>query len=252
MNAWVAPGYTEVRDLGHGTAGRVALAWHDLTGTPVAVRYLSEMLREDEPFLQVFRRLIRTVAEINHPNVARVYEFVESSGGTAVITELVDGVSLRDLLAAGRIEPEAGLAVIKGSLTGLAAAHSRSAVHGGYEPGTVLVDTEGRGKLIDFGVSSCPHAPPTTRHDLDAVAKTLHECLVDSSAPAPIRALTATGEPPASPEAFITALDLAATVSFGPNWEQRGRDHLADRATHLAARPGDPDPHPRRRWLRRR
>ncbi|HET6213235.1 MAG TPA: protein kinase [Micromonosporaceae bacterium] len=239
MSSWVVPGYTEIRDLGHGTTGRVALAWHDLTGTPVAIQYLNEMLRGDEPFLRIFRGLIRRVAAIDHPNVARVYEYVESGAGAAIVTELIDGVPLREMLAEGRFEPEAALAVVKGSLLGLAAAHSRGVVHGGYAPGRVLVDTEGRGKLIDFGVGSCPKAPPTARHDLDAVAKTLYECLVEEEAAGrilePLRLLTGSAEPPATAEAFLAALDSAATAAYGADWEQRGRDLSASRAARLAA-----------------
>jgi serine/threonine protein kinase len=238
-SSWVVPGYTEVRDLGHGTSGRVALAWHDLTGRPVAIRYLSDMLRGDEPFLRIFRGLVRRLAEIDHPHVARVYEYAESRAGAAVVTELVDGVSLREILAAGRIEPEAGLVVVKGSLLGLGEAHRRGVVHGSYAPGRVLVDTEGRSKLIDFGVNSCPHAQPTARHDLDAVAKTLHECLVEEltegSVPAALGMLTDRDQPPAAASAFVAALDSAGTEAYGPDWEARGRDRLADRAARLTA-----------------
>ncbi len=85
----------------------------------------------------------------------QVYDYVEEPGqGAAIVMELVDGVSLHEMIARrGPTGPEAALVVLKGSLLGLAAAHTLGIVHRDYKPENILVDTAGNSKLADFGVA---------------------------------------------------------------------------------------------------
>ncbi|HEY1485909.1 MAG TPA: serine/threonine-protein kinase [Micromonosporaceae bacterium] len=155
MSTWSVPGYTEIRELGQGGSGRVILATHDATGTPVAIKYLAENLARDESFVGDFRSEAQILAELNSPYVTRLYEYLESNGRAAIVMELVDGVSMRAMIREqGAVEPEAALLVLKGSLRGLAAAHSRRVVHRDYKPANVLVDTQGSSKLADFGLAT--------------------------------------------------------------------------------------------------
>ncbi|SCL36703.1 serine/threonine protein kinase [Micromonospora nigra] len=154
MSDWQVSGYTPVRRLGAGASGRVDLAVHDATGTPVAVKYLTAALGDDPSFRTAFRDEARLLAEIDDPHVSRLYEYVEAPGGAAIVMELVDGVSLRQMLRAnGPTTPEAALCVLKGSLSGLGAAHSRGVVHRDYKPENVLVSAAGTSKLADFGIA---------------------------------------------------------------------------------------------------
>ncbi|MET9881795.1 serine/threonine-protein kinase [Streptomyces sp. NPDC006430] len=157
-NVWTVPGYAQVRELGSGASGRVVLAVHEATGTPVAVKYLSDRLREDPAFVGEFRAEARLLGGLDTPYVVRMYEYVEhtdSPGGAAIVMELVDGISLRALLKqAGQADPEAALVVLKGSLLGLAAAHRAGVVHRDYKPENVLVAADGSSKLVDFGIAA--------------------------------------------------------------------------------------------------
>ncbi|MEU5550119.1 protein kinase [Micromonospora sp. NPDC047793] len=153
MIGWQVPGYTLVRRLGAGASGTVDLAVHDATGTPVAIKYLTGQLH-DELFRYAFRDEARLLAEIDDPYVCRLYEYVEAPDGAAIVMELVNGVSLRQMLRAqGPTTPESALCVLKGSLAGLAAAHTHGVVHRDYKPENVLVTAEGTSKLADFGIA---------------------------------------------------------------------------------------------------
>ncbi|GAB1824068.1 serine/threonine-protein kinase [Herbidospora sp. RD11066] len=154
--AWRVPGYTELRELGTGAAGQVVLARHDADGTPVAIKYLSPELLADPNFIARFRHEARLLALMDrNPHAARFYEYVEQPYGAAIVMELVDGVSLRAMIRSeGPTGPEAALAVLKGSLIGLAIAHDMGVVHRDFKPENVMVDGNGHSKLVDFGIAA--------------------------------------------------------------------------------------------------
>ncbi|MEU0569963.1 protein kinase [Nonomuraea sp. NPDC005983] len=151
---WGVPGYTEVRELGTGAGGRVVLARRDHDGTEVAIKYLSDRLRIDVSFVARFRHEARLLGTLRTPHNAQLIDYVESSEGAAIVMELVNGVSLREILRSeGPTGPEAALAVLKGSLQGLAAAHSIGVVHRDFKPENVMVQDDGASKLVDFGIA---------------------------------------------------------------------------------------------------
>ena len=95
---WNVPGYRHTRELGSGASGRVVLALHEGTGTPVAIKYLGEELRLDPDFLEEFRGEARLLGDLDTPYVVRLWEYVEGAQGAAIVMELVDGIALRALL----------------------------------------------------------------------------------------------------------------------------------------------------------
>src|ERR1044071_4894084 len=152
--AWRLPNFTEIGRLGGGATGTVVSARHDTTNTVVAIKYLADPLRTSSTFMDQFRGEARLLADVDDRHIARLYEYVETAEGAAIVMELVDGAPLADLIAhAGPIEPEAALVVLKGSLLGLAAAHAKGIVHRDHKPANVLIDTEGTSKLVDFGIA---------------------------------------------------------------------------------------------------
>ncbi len=155
MSAWAVPGYTEERELGHGASARVVAATRDDTGQQVAIKYLAPRLLRDPNFLARFREEVELLASIDVPHVVRLFDYVEAPGqGAAIVMELVDGVSLHEMITRqGPTSPESALVVLKGSLLGLAAAHQLGIVHRDYKPENVLVDGAGNSKLTDFGVA---------------------------------------------------------------------------------------------------
>jgi serine/threonine protein kinase len=197
MAEWNVPGYTELKTLGSGGFGHVVLATHDASGTQVAIKYLRADLLADPDFARMFRGEAEVLASLNDSNVVRLYEYVESPSGAAIVMELVDGASLRDILSnQGATTAEAALVVLEGSLLGLAAAHRRGVVHRDYKPENVLVNGDGVSKLTDFGIAArtgdspfpagtIAYAPPeqfngapvTPASDVYAATATFYECL---------------------------------------------------------------------------
>ncbi|WP_263656348.1 serine/threonine-protein kinase [Nonomuraea aurantiaca] len=149
------PGYTEIRELGHGGTGRVMLALRTSDGTPVAIKHLSPRLRDDELFVERFRTEAGLIRELDSPHTARLLDYVEGHDDACIVMELVDGITLRRLLRhAGATGPEAALAVLKGALLGLAEAHRHGVVHRDFKPENVIVSQDGQSKLVDFGVAA--------------------------------------------------------------------------------------------------
>ena len=200
MAEWSVPGYTQLKTLGSGGFGDVVVAKHDPSGVLVAIKYLHQDLLADPGFVAMFRDEAAVLASMDDPNVVRLYEYVESPEGAAIVMELIPGVSLGEILSyQGRTTPEAALAVLHGSLLGLAAAHDRGVVHRDYKPPNVLVNGEGVSKLTDFGLAArtgerpvpagtlayvAPEqiagAPATPASDVYSATATFYECLTGS------------------------------------------------------------------------
>jgi hypothetical protein len=195
---WAVPGYTEVKALGSGGFGDVVLARHDASGTLVAIKYLHRELLADAEFAVMFRGEAEVLASVQDPNVVRLYEYVQSPAGAAIVMELIEGVSLREILVRqGKTSAESALVVLQGSLLGLAAAHRRGVVHRDYKPENVLVNGQGASKLTDFGIAAragdrpvvaagtLAYAPPeqfgggpaSPSGDVYAATATFYECL---------------------------------------------------------------------------
>ena len=197
MAEWSVPGYTALKQLGEGGFGEVLLARHDATGTLVAIKYLRHNLLVDRGFADMFRGEAEVLGSLNDPNIVRLYEYVESPAGAAIVMELVDGVTLSDILTrAGSTTAEAALVVLQGSLLGLAAAHRRGVVHRDYKPANVLINGDGVSKLTDFGIAvragdhpipagtllyAAPEqlagAPASPASDVYSATATFYECL---------------------------------------------------------------------------
>jgi serine/threonine-protein kinase len=152
---WAVPGYTEERLLGHGVAGRVVAAVNEATGRRVAIKYLDANLVRDTEFLGQYRSVAERLRSLDAPHLVRLFDFAEQPGeGAAIVMELVDGVSLREMMARrGPLGAAAALVVLKDSLLGLAAAHSRRIAHRDVKPDNVLIDAVGWCKLTDCGLA---------------------------------------------------------------------------------------------------
>jgi eukaryotic-like serine/threonine-protein kinase len=156
LDEWRAPGYAEERLLGRGVSGRVVAATDETTGQRVAIKYFDDnLVLRDTEFLRAFRSEAERLKALDSAHIAQLVEYVEQPGqGAAVVMALVEGVSLREMIArGGPLGAEAALVVLKDSLLGLAAAHSLPVPHGDLKPENVLIDAKGWCTLTDFGIA---------------------------------------------------------------------------------------------------
>jgi len=151
------PGYTELQLLGEGGFGEVVLARQEPSGSLAAIKYLFPQYLSDPARLGAFRREAGVLSRIASPHITRLYEFHECPDGAAIVMEAIGGVSLREVLHrdpdGAALPPESALAVLKGSLLGLADAHRVGVVHRDYKPANVLVAPSRESVLADFGIA---------------------------------------------------------------------------------------------------
>jgi serine/threonine-protein kinase len=167
--------YEVLSPLGAGGMGEVYRARDLRLGREVAVKVLPEHLAADPDALARFEREARAIAALSHPNLLAIYDFGADAGVSFAVTELLHGETLRAALAAGAM-PWRRAAEVGASLAeGLAAAHSRGIVHRDLKPDNVFLTSEGRVKILDFGLArwvendaegdptSAPTTPDPTR-----------------------------------------------------------------------------------------
>jgi serine/threonine-protein kinase len=273
---WRLPDYEHVDNLGSGSTGEVVSARDQATDTVVAVKYLADAVYDAPGFAERFREVTAKLADVEDPHLAQVYEFVEGTDSAAVITELVDGVSVRRLLESGPLDPESALFVIKSTLAGLAELHRVSVVHRDIRPENLLVTPDGTVKVVDTGI-----APPiqhdgeiprylapevwagesvTFASDVYATAATLFECLTgDESAaiqsvdlPPRVRKIVTRNLAVKADDRngdagkMLDALALVALSSYGSHWEQTGKEKLVSRLEQAKMKPRPAVPPTRR------
>src|ERR1043166_379810 len=143
--------------LGAGGMGTVYRAVDTRLNRPVAIKFLSSDLA-DAAARRRFQREAELASSLNHPHILTVYEAGEFEGQQYLVTEFVDGGTLRSWLGAGKRTWKQIVDLLAGVAGGLAAAHTAGILHRDIKPETVLVGKNGYAKLADFGLAKL--APP--------------------------------------------------------------------------------------------
>jgi tRNA A-37 threonylcarbamoyl transferase component Bud32 len=139
--------------LGQGGMGAVYKARQRKLDRLVAIKVLPPEWGSDPAFAERFAREARTLARLNHPQVVSVHDFGEAGGHYFLVMEFVDGVNLRQLLAAGRLQPRQALSIVAQICDALQYAHEQGVVHRDIKPENILLDKRGRVKIADFGLA---------------------------------------------------------------------------------------------------
>jgi tRNA A-37 threonylcarbamoyl transferase component Bud32 len=140
--------------LGSGGMSTVYLARDTTLDRPVAVKVMHREMSEQADQLQRFRQEARAVAKLSHPNVVAVIDAGEDGGHPYIVFEYVEGETLKQRInRVGALDAQEALAYAIEIARGLTVAHARNMVHRDIKPQNVLIDSEGRAKLTDFGIS---------------------------------------------------------------------------------------------------
>ncbi|HEY2435171.1 MAG TPA: serine/threonine-protein kinase [Vicinamibacterales bacterium] len=153
-------------ELGRGGMGVVYAALDERLGRTVALKVLAHAVSGDARARVRLSREARAAAALSHPSIATVYALEEFDGELVLASELVRGVTLRQALAAGPLPAGRTLDILKQLAEALDAAHRQGIVHRDLKPENVLIASDERVKVVDFGIarslSASPAAPALT------------------------------------------------------------------------------------------
>ena len=154
----LAPGsllgpYEIVARLGAGGMGEVYRARDPRLGRDVAIKVLTDEAAKDRDRLRRFVAEAKAASALNHPNILTVHEIGESEGGPYLVTELVDGSTVRQLLAPGPLPVSRALDIGTQAADGIAKAHEAGIVHRDLKPENLMVTGDGFVKILDFGLA---------------------------------------------------------------------------------------------------
>jgi len=150
--------YEIVAPLGAGGMGEVYRAKDPRLGRDVAIKVLPASFSTDADRLRRFEQEARAAGLLNHPNITAVYDIGAHEGAPYVVSELLEGETLRAELAGERLSPRKAIDYAIQLAHGLAAAHEKGIVHRDLKPENVFVTKDGRVKILDFGLAKLTHA----------------------------------------------------------------------------------------------
>ena len=154
LSAGVRVGTYEVTaKLGAGGMGEVYRARDTRLGREVALKVLTDSFAGDPDRLMRFEREARTLASINHPNIAQIYGFEQSAATPALVMELVEGEDLAERIARGPLPVDEALPIARQIAEALEAAHERGIIHRDLKPANIKVRADGVVKILDFGLA---------------------------------------------------------------------------------------------------
>ena len=164
--------YRIVAPIGAGGMGEVYRAVDTRLGREVAIKVLSRDLSSDPEALRRFEQEARAVGMLNHPNIVAIYDVGTDGGLRYIVSELLEGESLRARLRAGALHARKAADLAVQIARGLAAAHDKGIIHRDLKPENIFITRDGQVKILDFGLVKLMQ--PMFSTNIDEHAPTLH------------------------------------------------------------------------------
>src|SRR5258708_3709689 len=153
LSGQTTAGYRVISRLGSGGMGEVYLAHDDKLDRPVALKLLSSHVHADPSHLRRFHQEAKAASSLNHPHILVIHDFGEIDGRPFMVTEYVEGRTLRERLRDGPLGIIEAVDIAIQVASALAAAHGRGIVHRDVKPENVMVRPDGYVKVLDFGLA---------------------------------------------------------------------------------------------------
>ncbi len=164
--------YEIVSSVGAGGMGEVYRARDSQLAREVAIKVLPEFFASDADWLRRFEQEARAAAALNHPNILAVYQLGTYEGTPYLVSELLEGETLRDRLCRGPLSLRKTINYGVQIAHGLAAAHDKGIVHRDLKPENLFITKDGRAKILDFGLAKVTQPAEAEPDSADAL--TLH------------------------------------------------------------------------------
>jgi serine/threonine protein kinase len=145
--------YRVLRKIGSGGMGEVCCASDERLGRDVALKILKPSLAHDQDRLRRFEQEARAAATLSHPNVVAVYDIGMHEGAPYIVSELLEGRTLRDRLLEGPVPRRQAVDYASQIAQGLVTAHEKRIVHRDLKPENLFLTKDGRIKILDFGIA---------------------------------------------------------------------------------------------------
>src|SRR5262249_34849629 len=146
-------GFQILEPLGAGAMGEVYRARDTRLARDVAIKILPRAFADDVERVRRFEREAKTLAALNHPNVAQIFALDETGDVYFLVLELVRGETLEDRLRRGPLPIDETVDVARQIACGLEAAHEAGVIHRDLKPANVRVTPDGKVKILDFGLA---------------------------------------------------------------------------------------------------
>lgn len=145
--------YEVLEKLGEGGMGEVWRARDNRLNRSVAIKVLPADVAGDTLRRQRFEQEARSLAALNHPNIVAIYDIGQNLGQSYLVSELVEGDSLRDVIGRGPLGLRVLLDIATQAAEGISAAHALGIIHRDLKPENIMISREGRVKILDFGLA---------------------------------------------------------------------------------------------------
>ena len=155
--------YRIVALLARGGMGDVYRAADPRLGRDVALKTLTSADRGDGHTVERFLQEARITASLDHPNIVKVFDVGMSNGRPYLVSELLDGETLRGPIERGPLPPERARNIASAVTSGLVAAHARGLVHRDLKPENIFMTHSGTAKILDFGIAKLAQDPALPR-----------------------------------------------------------------------------------------
>jgi len=151
--------YRIIERIGEGGMGVVYRAHDERLDRDVALKILPPGSLADDAARQRFRKEALVLSKLNHPNIATIFDFDSDDDIDFLVEELINGVSLHDMLAAGPLREKETVNLGQQLCEGLAVAHEHGIIHCDIKPGNLRITAEAHLKILDFGLAKTLHPP---------------------------------------------------------------------------------------------